>query len=134
MASKTHLATLVTIKNMNRAIKFYTEKLGAKVQMRGEGEMKDGWASLSLVGQEIWLVGASKQEKRTLAYNTFIVPNIATFVAGLVRKGVKFERAEKMSKETKVKGPIAYDAYGAAAFFKDTEGNLFMVWQNTFQM
>jgi hypothetical protein len=35
-----------------------------------------------------------------------------------------------MSKETKVEGPIAYESFGASAFFKDSEGNLLMVWQN----
>ena len=46
---------------------------------------------------------------------------------GLQEKGVKFQRPDRMSWETKVVGPIAYDPSGAAAFFKDSEGNLMMI-------
>ncbi|MCI4322495.1 MAG: VOC family protein [Thermoplasmata archaeon] len=129
MASKARLATLIPIKNMNRALRFYTKVLGGELLYRGEGEMKDGWASLKLATQDIWLIAPEKRESRKLAYTTFLVDNIEGFVSGLVKKGVKFDKPMKMSKETKIKGPVAYDSMGAAAFFKDTEGNLFMVWQ-----
>ena len=34
-----------------------------------------------------------------------------------------------MNHHTKVDGPIAYEEFGASAFFKDSEGNLLMLWQ-----
>jgi catechol 2,3-dioxygenase-like lactoylglutathione lyase family enzyme len=129
MVSSTRLTTLMPIKDMSRAIKFYTKCLGAKVQYRGEGEMKDFFASLKLGNDEVWLIIPSKREKRTLAYTTFVVKNIKVFVNGLKRKGVKFQRAERISPDTKVEGPIAYESFGASAFFKDSEGNVLMVWQ-----
>ena len=43
MVSKVRVATLMPIKNMDRALKFYTKSLGAKLRTRGEGDMKDGW-------------------------------------------------------------------------------------------
>ncbi len=115
---------------MDRAIKFYTKALHGKLMYRGEGEMKDYWASLKLGREEFWLVTPQTREKRTLAYSTFLVKDIKAVVNELKGKGVKFQRAEKMSKESRLEGPIAYDSFGAAAFFKDSEGNLLMIWQN----
>ena len=39
-------ATLVPVRNMDRAVKFYTESLGGKLLHRMEGDMKDFWASV----------------------------------------------------------------------------------------
>jgi predicted enzyme related to lactoylglutathione lyase len=130
MFSEAGYATLITVKDMDRAIKFYTKSLGGKLTYRGEGQMKDFWASVKLGREEFWLITPQKQEKRTLAYSTFLVKDIKAVVKELREKGVKFTRAEKMSKETKVQGPIAWDPFGASAFFKDSEGNLLMIWQN----
>lgn len=130
MWSKARLATLIPIRDMNRAIKFYTKVLGAKLQYRGQGEMKDFWASLKLGSEELWLVHPSKREKRTLAYSTFLVKDIRADVDELKGKGVKFQRADKPGKESHVEGPITFESFGASAFFKDSEGNLFMLWQN----
>jgi predicted enzyme related to lactoylglutathione lyase len=63
--------------------------------------------------------------------STFIVDDIRAVVKDLKTKGVKFSRAEKMGKETRVEGPIAIEPFGASAFFKDSEGNILMVWQTT---
>ena len=128
--SQARLATLIPIREMNRAIRFYTKTLGGKLTYRGEGEMKDFWASLTLGANEIWLIRPQKREKRTLAYSTFLVKNIRSVVSELKRKGVRFQRAEKMSPETKLEGPIAFEPIGASAFFKDPEGNVLMIWQN----
>jgi predicted enzyme related to lactoylglutathione lyase len=130
MFSEARLATLIPIRNMDRAIKFYTKSLGGKLRFRGEGEMKNFWASLRLGANEVWLIAPQKREKRTLAYSTFLVKNIKSAVNELKRKGVTFQRAERMGPETRLEGPIAYESFGASAFFKDSEGNLLVVWQN----
>ena len=134
MLSEARLATLMPIRDMDRAIKFYTDSLGGKLEDRGQDEMKDFWASLKLAGADIWLIAPEKREKRTLAYTTLLVKDIKGSVSELKGKGVKFQKAEKMSKETKLEGPIAYEDFGASAFFKDTEGNLLMLWQNNPRM
>jgi catechol 2,3-dioxygenase-like lactoylglutathione lyase family enzyme len=127
--AQARLATLVPVRNMNRAVKFYTKTLGGRVAYRGEGQMRNMFASLVLGKDEVWLITPDKREKRTLAYTSFVVKNIKSFVRGLQRKGVRFQRAQRVGPETKVDGPIAYESFGASAFFKDTEGNLMMVWQ-----
>jgi predicted enzyme related to lactoylglutathione lyase len=129
MLSGARLTTLIPIRNMNRAIKFYTKVMGGKLVFRGTGQMKDGWASLTLGKEAVWLISPERREKRALAYSTFVVKNIKVFVKGLQKKGVKFQRAQRMGPDTKVVGPIAWEGFGASAFFKDTEGNVLMVWQ-----
>ena len=130
MFSKSGYATIVPVRNMSRALKFYTEALGGKLVYRGEGDMKDYWASVKVGREEFWLTAPEKREKRDLAYSVFLVKDIRAAVKELQGRGVKFQPAEKMSEETKVEGPIAHEKFGSAAFFKDSEGNLLMVWQN----
>lgn len=134
MAADAKLVTLIPIKKMNRAIAFYTKALDAKILMRGDGAMKNFWAAAKVGGSEIWFTGSDTWEKRKLAYQTFVVKDIRRFVAKLKRRGVKFEKAERMGRETKVEGPIAFEMFGASAFFKDSEGNLLMAWQNAASM
>ena len=98
--------------------------------MRAPGEMKNMWASVNVGKTEFWLVRPDKHEKRNLAYSTFIVKDIKNEVAGLKKKRVRFLPGEKMSPDSRVEGPIVFSPYGAAAMFKDSEGNLFMLWQN----
>ena len=129
MLSKADFATIVPIRNMDRAVKFYTEMLGGKLTMRDEGDMKDVWASVRVAEADFWLVPPQKREKRELAYSTFIVKDIRKTVKGLRAKGVKFQKAEKMGPDSKIEGPITVESWGAAAFFKDSEGNLLMLWQ-----
>jgi len=122
-------ATLLPVRNMDRAIKFYTETLGGKLLSRADGDMKDFWASIKVSKSEFWLISPPEKEKRTLAYSAFVVKDIRAAVADLKGKGIKFQRAEKNSKETKIEGPIMFDTIGAVAFFKDTEGNVLMLFQ-----
>lgn len=122
-------ATLVPVRNMDRAIKFYTESLGGRLLHRMEGDMKDFWASVEVSGSEFWLVSPEEREKIELAYSVFMVDDIKGVVAKLKEKGVKFNRGEKTDKDSKVEGPITFDSAGATAFFKDSEGNLLMLYQ-----
>jgi predicted enzyme related to lactoylglutathione lyase len=130
MLSRANFATLVPIRNMDRALRFYTKTLGGSLNIRATGEMKNSWASVNVGKAEFWLVRPEKHEKRELAYSVFAVKDIKTTVAGLKKKRVKFLRAERMGADSKVEGPISYSPYGAGAILKDSEGNLVMLWQN----
>src|SRR5712692_1608467 len=120
MASSARMVTLIPIRKMDRAIKFYTKTLGGRLVDRARGPMRNFWASLKVGGAEVWFVNPPEREKRKLAYQSFLVKDIKRYVALLKRKGIKFEKAERSSKETKVEGPIAFDKWGASAFFKDS--------------
>jgi predicted enzyme related to lactoylglutathione lyase len=130
MLSKADFATLIPIRNMDRALKFYTKTLGGSLNMRAPGDMRNSWASVNLGKAEFWLVRPEKHEKRDLAYSTFVVKDIKKTVGGLKKKRVKFLPAERMGAESKIDGPISYSPYGAGAILKDSEGNLLMLWQN----
>jgi catechol 2,3-dioxygenase-like lactoylglutathione lyase family enzyme len=132
MLSKASFATLTPVKNMDRAIKFYTKTLGGRLLMRAEGEMKDMWASVRIGKEEFWLIRSTDQQgkKPDLAFSTFIVKNIKSEVANLKKKGAKFDTPETGEWTKKVEGPIAYDPVGATAFLKDSEGNLLMLFQS----
>jgi len=130
MLSRANFATLVPIRNMDRALRFYTKTLGGSLNIRATGEMRNSWASVSVGKTEFWLVRPEKHEKRELAYSVFAVKDIKKTVAGLRKKRVKFLRAERMGADSKVEGPISYSPYGAGAILKDSEGNLAMLWQN----
>jgi len=130
MLSKATFATLVPIKNMDRAIKFYTKALGGSLNMRAPGDMRNSWASVNVGKSEFWMVRPGKREKRDLAYSTFVVKDIKKTVAGLKKKRVRFLPGEKMDRDSRVEGPIVYSPYGAGAMFRDSEGNLFMLWEN----
>jgi catechol 2,3-dioxygenase-like lactoylglutathione lyase family enzyme len=128
--SKSSFATLIPIRNMNRAIKFYTKSLGGRLNMRADGEMKNAWASVNVGRTEFWLVKPDKHEKRDLAYSAFVVKDIKRAVAGLRKKRVRFLPAERMGSGSKIDGPITYSPYGAVAMLRDSEGNLLMLWEN----
>jgi predicted enzyme related to lactoylglutathione lyase len=127
---KSRFAALIPIKDLDRAIRFYTETLGGKLKERGEGEMADSWASVTVSKAELWLVKPQKREKMTLAYNVFIVDDLKGTVASLSEAGARFNPGEKMGPGTTVDGPITTMPWGAkSAFLKDTEGNLLMLWE-----
>ncbi len=128
MLSEASFATLVPINDMNRAIRFYTKVLGGKVTLRVSGEMKDSWAAVKIGREQFWLIKGAK--KSDVTYSTFVVKDIRGTVAGLKKKGVRFLRAERESYTKRIEGPIAYHSSGAEAFFRDSEGNLLMLWQH----
>jgi catechol 2,3-dioxygenase-like lactoylglutathione lyase family enzyme len=127
--ARAELVTLMPVRKMSRAIQFYTKKLGGRLVSRAPGKMKDFWASVRLGHQDLWLIAPEKREKRTLAYSTFVVSNVKSFVRALQKKGVQFEKPGRGSPESRIDGVIVWEPFGGAAFFKDSEGNLLMVWQ-----
>ena len=130
MLSKSRFAALIPIKNLDRALKFYTGSLGGKLKDRGQGEMKDSWASVTMNKAELWLIKPQKHEKMELAYNVFIVDDIKRTVTEMTKARVKFLPGEQMGPGTKVDGPIPSMPWGAkSAFLKDSEGNLLMLWE-----
>ncbi len=129
MLSKAGFATLIPIRNMDRAVKFYTKTLGGSLNMRPKGEMKNYWASVNVGKMEFWLIKPEKHEKKDLAYSTFIVKDIKQTADKLKSKGVSFLRAERMGPNSRIDGPITYTPYGASAFFRDSERNLLMLWE-----
>src|SRR5579862_9676369 len=131
MLTNSGFATFVVIRDMERAIKFYTKTLGGKLQDRATGDMKNMWASVKIGRQYFWLITppGARPKIPELAFSTFIVKDIKKEVAELRKKGVRFQKGEKSEWTTSVDGPIVTDPFGSTAFFKDSEGNLLMIYQ-----
>ena len=130
MLSRSTPIRLIPIRNMNRALRFYTNTLGGRMRLRGRGEMRDAWAWVKIGKADFWLIQPEKRERMDLAYNAFLVRDIRKTVAGLKRRGASFLPAESMGPGTKIDGPIATMPWGdKSAFFKDSEGNLLMLWE-----
>jgi predicted enzyme related to lactoylglutathione lyase len=126
-------ATFVVIRDMDRAIQFYTKVLGGKLADRAPGEMKNMWASVKIGREDFWLIKppGRQQKKPDLAFSTFIVKDIKREVSNLKKKGVRFQKAEKSESTTAIDGPVATDPFGSTAFFNDSEGNLLMLYQSS---
>ncbi|HTW76238.1 MAG TPA: VOC family protein [Thermoplasmata archaeon] len=129
MAFKSEHVTLIPVRKLPRALRFYTQALGAKLRARGAGAMRNSWAHIRVGGAEVWLIAPPEREKRSLAYSTFVVKNIRKAVKQLRRAGAKFQRAPRGGMTLRTEGPIAFERIGALAFFQDPEGNLLMLWQ-----
>jgi catechol 2,3-dioxygenase-like lactoylglutathione lyase family enzyme len=106
--------TVVTIfvSNMDRAVRFYTEVLGMKVEYRFGNE----WASLKTDdGLTIGLHPASKESpsgrKGSITIGFEVSESIEKAVKGMKAKGVKFV------------GPVVEDKEIKAAHFEDPDGN-----------
>ncbi len=102
----------IFVSNMDRAVRFYTEVLGMKVEYR----FGDQWASLKTDdGMTVGLHPASKESpagrKGSITIGFEVSESIERAVTAMKDKGVKFV------------GPIVDDKEIKAAHFEDPDGN-----------
>jgi len=102
----------IFVSNMDRAVRFYTEVLGMKVEYR----FGDQWASLKTDdGMTVGLHPASKESpagrKGSITIGFEVSESIERAVTAMKEKGVKFV------------GPIVDDKEIKAAHFEDPDGN-----------
>ncbi len=102
----------IFVSNMDRAVQFYTEVLGMKLEYR----FGDHWASLKTDdGMTVGLHPASKESpagrKGSITIGFEVSESIERAVTAMKEKGVKFV------------GPIVDDKEIKAAHFEDPDGN-----------
>ena len=109
----------VPVSDQDRALEFYTQRLGFRVvtdQPFGEGQR---WIELGIPGAESSLVLFTPDEHRdrigTLQHVTFYTDDVQKTWEELRRKGVEFV-AEPQGQE-----------WGTFAIFKDPDGNSFVL-------
>lgn len=105
----------VKVKDLKRAVDFYTEKLGLSCR-----RLEEDWAAIQVGDSEIhlYLYGGV-----TFGLE-FYVDNLDEEVEKLKKKGVQFLSGEDMPKFIKEdKNQIAEFPWGRTAFFEDSEGN-----------
>ncbi len=124
ISDRTSMATLPAA-NMDRAKKFYSEKLGfkpAETAPTGEVIYKSGGSSFLLY--ESQFAGTAKSTAIT-----FQTDNLESDMRDLRNKGVKFEDYDMGDLKT-VNG-IATMGDIKGAWFKDTEGNIIALTERT---
>lgn len=105
----------IPVKDQDRALAFYTEKLGFRILTDQQFSEKQRWIELSIPGAEtgITLFTPDGHEDRIGGFvnTSWEVDNIEKTYAELVAKGVEFE------------APPQKQPWGTFAMMKDSEGN-----------
>lgn len=118
MAKIGTVAPVLTVKDINRARKFYEEKLGLK----SEGTIMETEEVFSYNGSEIFLMEVDDKQPYEHTTATFEVDNLEKRMEELKDKGVKFEEYD--TPEMKTENGICEMGNERAAWFKDSEGNI----------
>jgi len=109
----------IPVADQNRALDFYTEKLGFTIITDQPFDEKQRWIELRVPKAEtrVVLFTADGDEKRigTLMNMSYSCDDIQETYKGLKARGVEFE------------GPPQEQPWGTYAIFKDSEGNRFVV-------
>jgi uncharacterized glyoxalase superfamily protein PhnB len=109
----------IPVANQNRALDFYTEKLGFTIITDQPFDEKQRWIELRVPKAETRLVlfTAEGDETRigTMMNLSFACDDVAQTYELLKARGVEFE------------GPPEKQPWGSYAMFKDSEGNRFVI-------
>jgi predicted enzyme related to lactoylglutathione lyase len=119
MLAKGFAMATVPAEDLERAIKFYTEKLGLK---KGESREEGSAIFEGAGGSKIFMYqrGRTKAEHTAI---TFDVADLEATVKEITAKGVKFEQYHFGPIDTNEMG-IAASESSKAAWLTDTEGNI----------
>src|SRR5215831_3040260 len=105
----------IPVRDQDRALRFYTEKLGFRIRTDQEFSDKQRWIELSIPGAEtgISLFTPDGQEDRvgTFVNTSWEVDNVEKTYEELLGRGVEFA------------GPPQTQSWGTCAILKDSEGN-----------
>ena len=105
----------IPVRDQDRALSFYTEKLGFRILTDQEFSPKQRWIELSIPGAEtgVVLFTPDGQEDRigTFLNTSWEVDNVDKTYEELTAKGVEFA------------GPPKKQPWGMFAMMKDSEGN-----------
>jgi predicted enzyme related to lactoylglutathione lyase len=109
----------IPVRDQNRALDFYTEKLGLTIITDQPFDEKQRWIELRVPKAETRLVlfTPEGEEKRigTMMNMSFVCDDIGQTYEELKSRGVEFE------------GPPMKQPWGTYAMFRDSEGNQFVV-------
>jgi predicted enzyme related to lactoylglutathione lyase len=124
MLGNTMVAPTLPVVNMERARKFYEEKLGLKVMQADMGgvmlQAGDG------TGLYLYQRGPTKADHTVASFN---VSNIEVEMSELSAKGIVFEEYDIPEMNIKTTNGLAIAGGAKMAWFKDTEGNILSVTQ-----
>lgn len=109
----------VPVKDQDRALSFYTEKLGFNIRTDAPFDEKQRWIELSLPGARtgVTLFTPAGHESRIgeMVNTSWAVDDIDKTYADLVSKGVEFD------------GPPEKQPWGSFLKMRDSEGNMIVL-------
>jgi catechol 2,3-dioxygenase-like lactoylglutathione lyase family enzyme len=121
MLRQSHVTTILPVVNVDRARRFYEEKLGLE---SGEKTVEGG-LHYRTGGGDFELSPRKEPTKNPYTAMGFEVPDIQREVKDLESRGVVFEDYD--TADLKTVGHIATLGTDKAAWFKDPEGNILCV-------
>lgn len=124
MLANSRVAVVMPAVDMERAKRFYKEKLGLRAVDMGEGGVMFECGQ----GTQLALYLRETPTKADHTAAAFTVDNVEEVVRGLREKGVVFEQYDLPGIKTDEQG-IAVMEGVKGAWFKDTEGNILSVVQ-----
>ena len=107
----------IAVADHDRALEFYTKKLGFKVATDQEFGPGMRWIELKIGSAETKLVLFSRPDKQPGGFQdiVFQTENVQKTYDELKARGVEFTQEPKT------------ESWGTSAMFKDSEGNIFLV-------
>lgn len=111
--------------DLDRAKRFYIEKVGLKALESGILEARDGQVGLTVGGgtNRLFVYPARARSSGEFTQAVIQVPDVRAAVEEMRGRGVEFEEYD--TPETRTEGGIArMPGGGEGAWFKDSEGNL----------
>ena len=118
------VAATLPVVDMERATKFYEEKLGLKVMQTDMGGVM--FQAGGGTGLYLYRRGPTKADHTVASFN---VDNIEAEISDLRAKGVVFEEYDIPQMNIKTINGLATAGGAKMAWFKDTEGNILGVTQ-----
>ena len=112
----------IAVDDLDRAIRFYSEKLGLRVR-RLEGDMDS--ALVEVGDSDRLLLYKSSFKRGETTYASFLCEDVETTVRELRGKGVKFEEYDFPGLKT-VNG-VATSGDMQTGWFRDSEGNILAI-------
>jgi catechol 2,3-dioxygenase-like lactoylglutathione lyase family enzyme len=121
--SITSVIPTVAVEDLDRAVRFYSEKLGLSVR-RLEGDT--GSAIVEVGSSDRLLLYQSTYRRGETTYCSFFVDDVESAVRELRDRGVRFEEYDFPGLKT-VDGIATMDDGFKTGWFKDSEGNVLAI-------
>jgi catechol 2,3-dioxygenase-like lactoylglutathione lyase family enzyme len=125
MLTNNEVIATIGVKKIDKAKSFYEDKLGFKPT----GDEHEGVVAYDSGGSKLFVYESDYAGTNKATAATWVVDDVDGTVKTLKSKGVSFEHYE--FPETKLEGDVHVSGKMRAAWFKDPDGNILAIVNNT---